>query len=213
MCGRYTLVDIKSVRRRFGIEEDSAEFQASLNITPGTDQPVVIEKDTKRIIQPMRWGLVPHWAQDAKIGYRLINARAETVAEKPAFRKPIATNRCLIPANGFYEWQKQTQKKKPYYFSLEKNELMAFAGIWDMWENPTGELLSTYSILTRSADAVVAPIHDRMPLILNQDQESEWLNPLTPFETIRRVLESKNQIPLRASEITVPLQTLAIKSS
>lgn len=208
MCGRYTLVDIKSMRQRFGLEEGSAAFQASRNITPGTNQPVVIEKNAKRIVQSMRWGLIPQWAQDERIGYRLINARAETATEKLAFRKLIATNRCIIPANGFYEWQKQPQKKKPYYFSLEKNELMAFAGIWDTWQNPTGELLSTYSILTRSADAVVAPIHDRMPLILKQDQESKWLNPLTPFESIKQVLESNNHIPLRSSEITMPVQKL-----
>jgi putative SOS response-associated peptidase YedK len=209
MCGRYTLVDVKNLPHRFGITEPSIELHPSLNISPGTNQPVIFEQHNQRHLDMMRWGLIPRWAKDEKIGYRLINARAETVEQKPAFRNSLMQRRCVIPANGFYEWHKQPKKNQPYYFSLEKNELMALAGLWDSWQNSDGETLSTFTILTRQANPVVASIHERMPLILAPEQEAVWLRDTTTPQAIHELLNHENALNLRSTKVTTPLEALS----
>ena len=125
----------------------------------------------------MRWGLVPLWAKDPKVGYKMINARAETIADRPAFREPFESRRCLIPADGFYEWAKEGRVKAPYCFTLADDTTFAFAGIWDCWTNSQSAQLQTCSILTTSANLLVSSIHDRMPVILHKTSYDLWLDP------------------------------------
>jgi putative SOS response-associated peptidase YedK len=122
----------------------------------------------------MRWGLIPFWAKDANIGYEMINARAETVAEKPAFRESFKSRRCLIPADRFYEWKKVGKAKQPFHFGMHDD---SFAGIWDRWKNPVGEVIETCSILTTTANALLADVHDRMPVIMPLGHYDLWLDP------------------------------------
>ena len=125
----------------------------------------------------MRWGLVPSWAKDPSIGYKTINARAETVANTPSFREPFKSQRCLIPADGFYEWQRNGKTKQPYCFEVNDSELFAFAGLWDSWTNPHGELIESCTVLTTTPNSLLADIHDRMPVILSPDDYDLWLDP------------------------------------
>jgi len=125
----------------------------------------------------MRWGLIPSWAKDFSVAAKMINARSETAGTKPAFRDPLKSRRCLIPADGFYEWQCAGKTKQPYCFELRNAEMFAFAGIWDRWKHPSGDWVRTCSILTTTANAVTSPVHDRMPVILDQDSYDQWLDP------------------------------------
>ncbi|MFH7326600.1 SOS response-associated peptidase, partial [Desulfurivibrio sp. C05AmB] len=139
--------------------------------------PVIKSADGEaRHLTMARWGLIPHWAKDPAIGNRLINARSETVHEKPAFRKALRTKRCLVPASGFFEWSKTASKKVPYYISMKEGVPMALAGIWDVWDTPDGEVLESFSILTTAANRLLQPIHDRMPVICQPADFALWLD-------------------------------------
>lgn len=180
MCGRYRVARKKEVLAEvFDVEEEEVEWAPRYNVAPGQDVAVIRQNPTQptRSFSLMRWGLVPHWAPDAKVGYKMINARAETVAEKPAFRELLQSRRCLIPADGFYEWAKEGKVKAPYCFALADDSMFAFAGIWDRWKNPQGAELQTCSIITTAANELVSGIHDRMPVILERDSYDLWLDP------------------------------------
>jgi putative SOS response-associated peptidase YedK len=125
----------------------------------------------------MRWGLIPNWARDTSIASGTINAKSETAATKPAFRDPLRLRRCLIPADGFYEWARKGTSKQPYCFEVNEGELFAFAGLWDRWKNPDGQWITTCSILTTTPNAVTSTVHDRMPVILDADSYDLWLDP------------------------------------
>jgi putative SOS response-associated peptidase YedK len=181
MCGRYVR---KSTRREiaqwFGAEDvDTVEWGASYNVAPQTFQPVVrLNRDTgAREIVLMRWGLVPYWSEGAKIGFSTINAKAETVATAPAFREAFKRRRCLVPADAFYEWQKLDPKhKQPFAIGLASREPYGFAGLWERWKDPqTREWLETFSIITTDANQVVAPLHNRMPVIVERKDYARWL--------------------------------------
>jgi putative SOS response-associated peptidase YedK len=179
MCGRYRLVRKKEILAEFFDAGDDVDWAPRYNVAPGQDVPVV-RQDTcepKRLLSLMRWGLIPSWSKDPKAGYKMINARAETIADKPAFREPLQSRRCLVPADGFYEWAKEGKAKSPFCFTLADDSLFAFAGLWDRWKNPNGEVLQTYSIITTSANALVAGAHDRMPVILEPEDYDLWLDP------------------------------------
>ena len=185
MCGRYVR---KSTRREiaawFGTEldaEDANDLQwgVSYNVAPQTFQPVVrLNRDTgMREIVLMRWGLIPYWSKDAKIGYSTINAKAETVATAPAFREAFRRRRCLVPADAFYEWQTLDPKhKQPFAIALASREPYGFAGLWERWKDPeTREWLETFSIITTDPNQVVAPLHNRMPVIIERKDYARWL--------------------------------------
>lgn len=166
MCGRYALHSHPDVvALTFGLSEVPA-FQPRYNIAP-TSQILILKSSSASLVC---WGLVPHWAKDPSIGAKLNNARAETVAVKPSFRDAYRKRRCLIPANGFYEWQRQAGRKQPFYVYPAQGELFAFAGLWEAW----GEL-ETCAIITTEANALMRPIHDRMPVILAPADRSRWL--------------------------------------
>ena len=180
MCGRYRLS-----RRKQIIEEyfDAADWQDDwsprFNIAPTQLVPVIRQhpKEPVRQISNMHWGLIPHWAKSADGAAGMINARSETASTKPAFRDPLKLRRCLIPADGFYEWARKGSSKQPFCFEVNNGELFAFAGLWDGWKDATGNWIKTCSVLTTVPNAVTATVHDRMPVILDRDSYDLWLDP------------------------------------
>ncbi len=181
MCGRYTqTIDIEKLQLRFGFEFFMEEIDSipRYNIAPTQLAPVVVHNEI-RLLKMFRWGLVPYWAKDMKIGSKLINARAETITEKPSFKKPFKNKRCLVVTDGFYEWKKSADKKtkSPYRFTLISQEPFAFAGLWDSWKSPEGDEIESFTIITTSANELMLPIHHRMPVILNQKDEEKWIDP------------------------------------
>ncbi len=175
MCSRYTLICDDGFSERFGIAAPSAGCRSSFNIAPGRTMPVILRREGNQIV-PMRWGLVPHWAKDEKAVQHQINARAETLPEKPMFRSLLKNYRCLVPASGFYEWKREGQRKVPYYLRIRKSRYCAFAGLYDIWRDPQGLDHATYTIITTGANELVAPIHERMPAILKEEDEGSWLS-------------------------------------
>jgi putative SOS response-associated peptidase YedK len=183
MCGRFTLFsDGSELARLFNCGAD-LPLSPRYNIAPGQPVPVVrhVEGSSSppRQLIMTRWGLIPSWANDANMGYKCINARSETAAAKPAFRSAFRHRRCLIPANGFFEWQKHGKKKQPFLFQLRDQPLFAFAGLWERWSGPLGDGRETFSILTTEANELVRPMHERMPVILPAEYHADWLDPKT----------------------------------
>ena len=179
MCGRFTLFEAdKVLSKEFGVS-GVPPLSPRYNIAPS--QPVAAVRAASagagRELVLLRWGLIPSWSKDPSIGNRLINARAETVREKPSFRGAFRRHRCLIPANGFYEWQRQEHGKQPYFVRMRDERLFSFAGLWDRWESPDKGVIETCTILTTAANAVLAPLHDRMPVILPPGEYDRWLDP------------------------------------
>ncbi len=176
MCGRYTLATpVGRLAEEFGFDSSSTEFRTSYNVAPTRQVPVVLAEGGKRRLEMLRWGLVPSWADDPGIGARMINASSETAPEKPSFRRAFRDRRCLIPADGFYEWKRENGGKQPYYFRMQGGRPFAFAGLWESWTKD-GEIRSC-AILTTAANEVVAGIHDRMPVILPSRHYEAWLDP------------------------------------
>ena len=180
MCGRYRLSRRKQlVEEYFDTVSGEEEWTPRYNIAPTQPVPVVRQhpKEPIRQISIMRWGLIPHWSKDASSAASTINARSETAATKPAFRDPLKFRRCLIPADGFYEWKRNGTSKQPFCFEVNDGELFAFAGLWDGWKNAEGQWIKTCSILTTVPNAVTATVHDRMPVILDRESYDLWLDP------------------------------------
>jgi putative SOS response-associated peptidase YedK len=180
MCGRFVLMTLgRDLAQRFELAQEPP-LEARYNIAP-TQAVAVIRPgesaDSPRRLDVMRWGLVPFWSKDPLGGAPLINARAETAATKPAFRAAYRHRRCLIPADGFYEWKRESGKKQPYYLSMGDAKVFAFAGLWEHWENPEGSIIESCAILTTSANELVQSIHDRMPVILEPRNYQVWLDP------------------------------------
>jgi putative SOS response-associated peptidase YedK len=178
MCGRYVVAyDPETLVSGFSVRE-SVPFPRQWNLTPQSDVPVVHEtKEGERIAVLMRWGLVPHWARDAAIGHKLNNARAETAAEKPSFRQALRRRRCILPASGFYEWQATPSGKQPHYIAARSGEPLALAGLFEAWRpDDSAPWLLSCCILTTTPNAVMAPIHDRMPVILKREDWARWLS-------------------------------------
>ena len=179
MCGRYRLSRRKQIiEEYFDTSPWDDDWNPRYNIAPTQPVPVIRQhpKDPVRQISSMRWGLIPHWAKDASGAASTINARSETAAEKPAFRDPMKFRRCLIPADGFYEWARKGTSKLPYCFEVNDGELFAFAGLWDGWKSADGQWIKTCSILTTTPNAVTSAVHDRMPVILRADDYDVWLD-------------------------------------
>jgi putative SOS response-associated peptidase YedK len=179
MCGRFTLFEAdKILSKEFGVS-GFPPLSPRYNIAPS--QPVAAVRAAPagagRELALLRWGLIPSWSKDPAIGNRLINARAETARDKPSFRNAFRRHRCLIPASGFYEWQRQERGKQPYFVRMRDGRPFAFAGLWDRWESTDEGAIETCTILTTAPNAVLAPIHDRMPVILPPAEYARWLDP------------------------------------
>jgi putative SOS response-associated peptidase YedK len=176
MCGRYILSHTtEEVAARFKVQEILFELTPRFNIAPTQPVPVV-RQNGSRVLDGFRWGLVPFWAKDPQIGNKMINARAETLAEKPSFKKSLAQRRCLIPADGFYEWMRKGKEKQPMYIHPASGDVFAFAGLWDEWRSPDGSPLRTCTIITTTPNELMSGIHNRMPAILRPEDEELWLD-------------------------------------
>jgi putative SOS response-associated peptidase YedK len=180
VCGRYRLTTkAEDLAARYHARmADDLHLAPSWNVAPGQDVLAVrLSPETReRSLDALHWGLIPHWAKDKKISYRTLNARSETVDKTPAFRQAFRKRRCLVCADGFYEWRREAGRKVPFYFQLKAGEPFAFAGLWENWQDPqSGEWLRSCTILTTDANAVVKAIHDRMPVILLEARHAAWL--------------------------------------
>lgn len=193
MCGRftrqYTWAELHALYTlSVGLENERSNLQPRYNICPTTTIDAVVERDGRRIVEPMRWGLVPSWWKKAlKELPATFNARAETVAEKPMFRSAWKRNRCIIPASGYFEWTANAEgKKQPHYFTRRDSEIISIAGLWEEWKNPeTGQPLRSCAMIIGAANNFVSPLHDRMPIILERSQFASWLAGDTGTEVLK----------------------------
>lgn len=214
MCGRYTIKTLPPIAELFGVQfSEEFHFVPRYNVAPTQEVPVVaISKQTgQRKLGMMRWGLIPSWAKEPSIGNRMINARAESVGEKPAFRNAFNRRRCLVPADGFYEWRKVSEKsKQPYYIRLADDRPFAFAGLWEYWKpKDAGDErgILSFTVLTTTANELMAKIHDRMPVIIDPRDYDRWLDPTIPGEAVRDLLA-----PFPAEQMyAVPISTYVNK--
>ncbi len=200
MCGRFTLTaELGRVADTFEAETSPgiARFRPRYNIAPTDEAPVVIAAPGGRRAGLMRWGLVPHWADSPRIGARLINARSETVATRSAFRESFLARRCLVPADGFYEWEARATGKQPYWIHRPGASLFAMAGIWSLWGGGDGGRLATFSILTREAPEPIRWLHDRAPVVLPEDRWTEWLARGTVVESLHAIVADAESPELR----------------
>ena len=176
MCGRFSRkATLQAIVDEFEIDEVNGAIEPSYNIAPGQEIAVIL-KDDSRKLGLLKWGLIPGWAKDPRIGNRMINARAETLAEKPSFKHPVRRKRCLIVADGFFEWKKEGKQKIPMYIFLKDQKPFVFAGLWDTWTSPEGKKVSTCTIITTEPNKFMEKIHNRMPVILPRDHIDIWLN-------------------------------------
>lgn len=194
MCGRFTLItDIKAIAQNFGVEA-TLNAMPRYNVAPTQNVVAILNEDSSPHLALLRWGLIPAWAKDESIGSRMINARAETLAEKPSFKNLLRSRRCLVVADGFYEWKAEGKSKTPMYITLADNKPFAFAGLWDHWKDAEGEEVQSCTIITTEPNDLMASIHNRMPAILRPGAYEDWLNPqlrdtdvlshwLTPYPT------------------------------
>ena len=194
MCGRFTLHhSTEEIAQRFGVQETLFDFPARYNIAPMQPLAVVTRNahgDGKRLLEGYRWGLVPSWAKDDAIGAKMINARAETLAEKPSFRGALKSRRCLIPADGFYEWKTVGRTKTPHYIRFTDNRIYAFAGLWEEWNGPGDAPLRTATIITSDPNPLLATLHHRMAVILKPGDEAIWLDPKVSANDALQLLQT-----------------------
>jgi putative SOS response-associated peptidase YedK len=202
MCGRFTFQPTEAFYERFEVSNRLDSLVPRYNIAPGQMVPVIIANSPRRVVL-MRWGLMPHWAKDEKTAYKMINARMETLTQRPAFRSLLSQNRALVPASGFYEWEGEGKGKTPYYIHPRRGEFFAFAGLYDTWTKPDGEELYTFTIITTEANDFMARLHNRMPVILARELEDAWLDPqLTKAQDVLDVLSSSTGLELDAHPVS-----------
>ena len=175
-------------------------FQPNFNVAPTHQIPVIVSQDNQTLLAAFSWGLVPNWAKDPAIGSRMINARSETAAEKPSFRSALVKRRCIVPADGWYEWQDSPGKKTPFYFSSTNDSVLGLAGIYETWKQPDGQLLWSAAILTQDARADFSYIHDRMPVLLTPEMQGIWLTSGT--SPLNDVLDSATSVEIQAWEVS-----------
>lgn len=181
MCGRFALYrNLEEIQEAFDIQQVRWEPEPSYNVAPTHDVAAVVHREEGNSLEKMRWGLIPFWAKDPKIGSRMINARSETLSEKPSFKRPFKSQRCLVIADGFFEWAKTDQGKTPMFIRLKSQGLLGFAGLYDHWVSPQGEAVTSCTIVTTHSNDFMQTIHNRMPLILSKPQQAIWLDPATP---------------------------------
>ena len=194
MCGRFSLTDIVSIFSRFGViisKDINKKITPHYNIAPTQKIPVIYkDKNQENRIEFMKWGLVPFWAKDPKIGHKMINARAETLTQKPSFKHLLKSKRCLVPSSGFYEWKRIDKRKVPYYIGIKNSKIFSFAGLYDNWKDSVGNELKTFTIITTNSNNTLKPIHNRMPVILEREFEEDWLDVKThDFDSLKQMLK------------------------
>ncbi|WP_075618661.1 SOS response-associated peptidase [Paenisporosarcina indica] len=205
MCGRYSLfMNLNKLEERFGEATFEAEdYEPSYNIAPSQYILTVINDGSKNRLGYLKWGLVPPWAKDSKIGFKMINARSETVHEKPSFRESLKKKRCLVVADSFFEWKKTDRDKVPMLVKLKSEEPFAMAGLWETWKSSTGEAIHTCTVLTTEPNELMASIHDRMPVILKPEDEHTWLDPsIQDIKVLQHLLRPFEDNRLEAYEVS-----------
>jgi putative SOS response-associated peptidase YedK len=202
MCGRYSITTSTEALRRLFNFDDRPNLQPRYNMAPTQMAPIVRERDGARHLDMLRWGLLPKWSKDASNAAKMINARSETIAEKPAYREAFRTRRCLVPADGFYEWQVRGKTKQPYRVTLADGAAFAFAGLWESWADPqdNGATVETFTVATVIASESISHIHDRMPVILAPGDHETWLNG-DPVE-VKALLKASPVERLRSFEVS-----------
>ena len=212
MCGRYRLSRRKQlIEEYFDTVSDEPEWTPRYNIAPTQAVPVIRQNPTEpqREMALMRWGLIPSWAKSLS-GPPMINARSETAATMPSFRDPMRFRRCLIPADGFYEWKKTTAAKQPFCFEVKDGELFAFAGIWDRWKDQSGQWIRSCCVLTTTPNTVTSPVHNRMPVILDRDNYDLWLDPgMTNIEALSNLLKPFDPLAMRCYPVSAWVNHIA----
>jgi putative SOS response-associated peptidase YedK len=212
MCGRYRLSRSKQLVEEYFQSTGEDDWFPRYNIAPTQPIPVIRQhpKEPVRQLSLMKWGLIPSWAKDASAGARMINARSETAGTKLAFREALKSRRCLIPADGFYEWKRDGKTKQPFCFEVDQGHLFAFAGLWDRWKDPSGNWIKTCSILTTTPNAATAAVHDRMPVILDPDVYDLWLDPgVTKVEAVSDLLRSCDARLMRSFPVSTRINHVA----
>jgi putative SOS response-associated peptidase YedK len=194
MCGRFTATfEFSDIRVRWNLDRDLPKYTPRFNIAPeqmSLTIPVIVRYKGGNECRLMHWGLIPHWAADPTIGNRMINARAETLTELPSFKPLVDRRRCIIPADGFYEWRKEGKRKAPMWVYLTSRQLFGLAGLWDVWRKPDGKRVESFTIITTEPNELVRPVHNRMPVILRPEDEEQWLDvSRTSFAKARSLLE------------------------
>src|SRR3990172_3651930 len=196
MCGRFGFIPKDNFYERFTIANKLDKLPVHYNIAPGMTVPVIVRNSPNTVVL-MRWGMVPFWAKDPRIGYKMINARAEGIDQNPAFRKPFRSQRCLIPSSLFYEWKLVGKEKMPYVIKLKNTDTFAFAGLYDVWKDAEGFPVKTFAIITTEPNEMMMSIHNRMPVIMDEDAEDVWLDP-TVIDAQKLLILLK---PFKASEM------------
>jgi putative SOS response-associated peptidase YedK len=180
MCGRFAQGDTDAIYSRYRVtvsDDIRKQIRPRYNIAPSQMVPVIYQNvKRKNRLALMRWGLIPSWAKDPQVGYKMINARSETVATKPSFKAPFKSQRCLVPSTGFYEWEKTDKKKIPHFIHIKDGSIFSFAALYDKWKDAEGKLFKTFTILTTDSNKLIEPIHERMPVILEEDEEKDWIS-------------------------------------
>jgi len=177
MCGRYVVNTTKeTLSKKFKVKDVPDVKLSRFNIAPTQNILAVRSTEGERELALFHWGLIPSWAKDEKMASKMINARSETVTEKPSYKEAFKRRRCLIPTSGFYEWQKTKEGKQPFYFQMKDEELFAFAGLWDRWKNERDEIIESCTILTTEANEILKPVHERMPVILHESDYDLWFD-------------------------------------
>jgi putative SOS response-associated peptidase YedK len=188
MCGRYSITTpAEAMRQLFDLKGPLPNYPPRYNVAPSQDAPVVRLADGSRELTLMRWGLIPSWSQGPDSKFSMINARAETVAEKPAYRSAFKSRRCLVPADGFFEWHAEGKKKQPFFIHMKDERVFAFAGLWERWDKGA-EPITSFTIIVTEANALLKQIHERMPVILGEDDYAAWLDPGAPPDAARALL-------------------------
>ncbi|MFS0666897.1 SOS response-associated peptidase [Peribacillus frigoritolerans] len=210
MCGRFTLfTDIEEIKERFDIQGSfDEEYQFSYNIAPSQSVLSVINDGVRNRLGYLRWGLIPFWAKDEKVGYKMINARAETIAEKASFRNAYKKKRCLIIADSFYEWKKTPERKIPMRIKLKNHAPFGMAGLWESWKSPEGISIYSCSVITTVPNELMTSIHDRMPVILKPEDEKDWLNPsINDPACLQQYLKSFDSEQMEAFEVSTDVNS------
>ncbi len=206
MCGRFALsIPLNKIAEYFQAINTS-NLQASYNIAPGQEIAAVINDTCRKIIN-LKWGFIPTWAKDPAIGYRMINAKSETLAEKPSFREALKKRRCIIPATGFFEWNKSGKEKTPFYIHMKDDSFFSFAGLYEYWQDREGKTLSTCTIITTCSNTLINTIHNRMPVILSEEQALSWIDMSLDISDVLPLL-----IPYNPDEILMEEVSLLVNS-
>ena len=196
MCGRFVQkAERKIITEEFYVREFIDEVITSYNVAPGQNAGIIINRGNNVYVQ-YRWGLVPSWAKDPQIGNKMINARAETVAQKPSFKSAFRNRRCLVPVDGFYEWKRTGGYKIPYFIHHRSKKPFSLAGLWETWKDPEGSPVSTFTIITTDANAALHPIHERMPVVIPTEKRVFWLDSAADIQSLQILL-----VPFNSSEL------------